>query len=78
MVDSILNMMVLAVDSVIAWFGQIMSKTGMGSVYLVMMSCVLTVSLLLSPLLGAIRAGSDTSVKESSKKQRYTRDNSGD
>ena len=66
MIDQILGLFVTALDNVISWFQRIFDATGAGDLYLVMMCVVLTISLLLGPLLGNMRAGlSDTVRKDS-------------
>lgn len=57
MVDQILDLMVSGVDAVISWWNTIMTSTGMSTVYIVMMSVVISVGILLRPILGNARMG---------------------
>lgn len=57
MIDQVLNLAVTAVEAVISWWSAIMGKTGGGTLYIVIMSVVLSVSILLGPLLGSLRSG---------------------
>lgn len=57
MIDQVLNLMVTAVDAVITWWNVLMTRTGAGSLYLVIMCVILTIGILLSPLLGSLRSG---------------------
>lgn len=53
----IIALMNTAVTAVVSWFKQIMDSTGAGTLYIAVMSVVLSVSILLGPLLGSARAG---------------------
>ena len=63
MIESVLELFNQSIQAVVNWFGQIMDSTGAGKLYIAMMSVVLSVGILLTPLLGAARgrldAGSD-------------------
>lgn len=59
MVNQILDLMVSGVDAVISWWNTIMTNTGMSTVYIVMMSVVISVGILLRPILGSARMGLD-------------------
>lgn len=59
MVDQILDLMVSGVDAVISWWNTIMTSTGMSTVYIVMMSVVISLGILLRPILGSARMGLD-------------------
>lgn len=59
MVDQILDLMVSGVEAVISWWNSIMISTGMSTVYIVMMSVVISVGILLRPILGGARMGLD-------------------
>ena len=53
----IIALMNTAVSAVVSWFKQIMDSTGAGTLYIAVMSVVLSVGILLGPLLGSARAG---------------------
>lgn len=55
--DAVLSLMNTAVIAVVSWFKQVMDSTGAGTLYIAVMSVVLTVGVLLGPLLGYARAG---------------------
>ncbi len=55
--DAVLSLMNTAVTAVVSWFKQIMDSTGAGTLYIAVMSVVLSVGILLGPLLGSARAG---------------------
>lgn len=59
MIDSVLDLMVDGVDAVISWWSSIMTSTGMGTLYIVMLSVVLSMGILLRPILGGARHGLD-------------------
>ena len=57
MMNAVLSLMNTAVIAVVSWFKQIMDSTGAGTLYIAVMSVVLSVGILLGPLLGAARTG---------------------
>ena len=77
MLAQILAMFIYALDHVITWFGLLMTKTGAGSLYMVMMSVVLTISLLLAPLIGSLRSAGSDKVKSSVTKSNKSKNSSG-
>lgn len=68
MIQQVLNLMQHSVTAVSSWFGQIMDATGAGTLYIAMMSVVLSVGLLLAPLLGSARAGLSDTVSSATRK----------
>lgn len=68
MIQQVLNLFQSAVSAVSSWFGQIMDATGAGTLYIAMMSVVLSVGLLLAPILGAARDGSSDMVSAGARK----------
>lgn len=57
MMERVLVLFNQSINAVVTWFAQIMDTTGGGKLYIAMMSVVLSVGILLSPLLGAARSG---------------------
>lgn len=57
MIGQVLSLMNTAVTAVVSWFSQIMQNTGTGTLYIAIMSVVLSVGILLRPLLGSARSG---------------------
>lgn len=57
MISQILSLLNTAAAAVVSWFSLIMERTGGGTLYIAMMSVVLSVGILLGPLLGSARAG---------------------
>lgn len=53
----VIALMNAAVTAVVSWFKQIMDSTGAGTLYIAVMSVVLSVGILLGPLLGSVRGG---------------------
>ena len=60
MVDRVLDLMVTGVDAVISWWSSIMTSTGMDTLYIVILSVVLSMGILLKPILGGARYGLDS------------------
>lgn len=56
-IGDILGLLNTGATAVVSWFSSIMDSTGAGTVYIAMMSVVLSVFMLLGPLLGEARAG---------------------
>lgn len=59
MIEQVLSICNAAVTAVVSWFSTIMDRTGAGTLYIAIMSVVLTFGILLEPLLGSARAGLD-------------------
>lgn len=56
-IGDILGLFNTGATAVVHWFSSIMDSTGAGTVYIAMMSVVLSVAILLGPLLGSARSG---------------------
>ncbi|MBO5952631.1 MAG: hypothetical protein J6Q53_00675 [Oscillospiraceae bacterium] len=65
MIDRVLALFNQSINAVVNWFAQIMDSTGGGRLYIAMMSVVLSVGILLTPLLGAARSGLSDVVRRS-------------
>lgn len=59
MINDVLTLMNSAVSAVVTWFAAVIDATGTGTLYIAMMSVVLTIGILLTPLLGSARGGLD-------------------
>lgn len=57
MIEQVLSICNSAVAAVVSWFSTIMDRTGAGTLYIAIMSVILSVGILLGPLLGSARAG---------------------
>lgn len=56
-IGDVLGLFNTGAAAVVSWFSSIMDSTGAGTVYIAMMSVVLSIAILLGPLLGSARAG---------------------
>lgn len=56
-IGEVLDLFDTGAAAVVSWFSAIMDSTGAGTVYIAMMSVVLSVAILLGPLLGSTRSG---------------------